>query len=181
MSMGLMDYEDVTHPLILGLFDTPAGAAAAARELRNLGIPRDRVSIVAQNHDAEGDLAQASGASPGSEIEDSRLASRLGELGAHLIAAVAVVLPGIGPIVADGPLAAGLGEADGHLAGGVGRALEHAGLSSAVAEDWERRVNSGAVIVGAHTTTAATDDVRAALTRGGASNVAEGRWGDRPR
>lgn len=179
--MRLKDYEDVAHPLILGLFDTPAAAAAAARELRDLGIPRDRVSIVAQNHDAEGDLAQASGASPGSEIEDSRLASRLAELSAHLIAAVAVVLPGIGPIVADGPLAAGLGEAAGHLAGGLARALEHAGLPSAMAGDWEDRVNGGAVIVGAHTTTAASAEVRAALTRVGASNVAEGHWGDRPR
>jgi hypothetical protein len=168
----------VAHPLILGLFDTASSAAAAARELRSLGIPPDRVSIVAQNHDAEGDVAEASGASPGSEIEDSRLASRLGELSAHLIAAVAVVLPGIGPIVADGPLAAGLGEAAGHLAGGLSRTLEHAGIPADVADEWEARVNSGAVLVGAHTTTAAAPDARAALTRAGASNVTEGWWGD---
>jgi len=62
------------------------------------------VSIVARTHDEEGALAQASGASPGSEIEESRPASRLGELAAHLAAAVAVVIPGVGPIVADGPL-----------------------------------------------------------------------------
>ena len=169
--MGVM-----AHPLVLGLFDTPTAAAAAARELRELGIPRERVSIVAQNHDAEGDLARVSGASPGSEIEDSRLASRLGELSAHLIAAVAVVLPGVGPIVADGPLAAGLGEAAGHLAGGIARALQHAGIPEGVAEDWEGRVQAGAVVVGAHTTVREVEAVREALARVGASNVTVGRW-----
>ena len=44
------------------------------------------------------------------------------------LAAVAVVMPGVGPIVADGPLAAALGEAAGHMAGGIARALERAGL-----------------------------------------------------
>src|SRR5689334_23441382 len=101
----------MSHPLVLGLFDSAAAAASAARDLRGLGVPAERVSIVARTHDEEGDVARAAGATPGSELEDSRAAGRLGELGAHLLAAVAVGMPGIGPIVADGPLAAGLGEA----------------------------------------------------------------------
>jgi len=90
----------MSHPLVLGLFDNPAEAAAAARALRSLGLLQQQVSIVAPSHDAEGELAEAAGASPGSELEDSRPASRLGELSAHLLAAVALMLPGIGPIVA---------------------------------------------------------------------------------
>ena len=96
------------HSLVIALFQDPSAAAGAARDLRALGIPRQRVSIVARTHDEEGVLAQASDGSPGSELEDSRAASRLGELAAHLVAAVAVVIPGVGPIVADGPLAAAL-------------------------------------------------------------------------
>ena len=46
-------------------------------------------------------------------------------------------MPGIGPIVADGPLAAGLSEAAGHVAGGVARTLERAGLDHGEAEEWE--------------------------------------------
>ena len=64
------------HPLVLALFDDPVAAASAARDLRGLGISRERVSVVARSHDEEGALAEASGASPGSEIEDSRAASR---------------------------------------------------------------------------------------------------------
>jgi hypothetical protein len=177
----------MSHPLILGLFDDPAAAAAAARELRAMGVPRERVSIVARSHQEEGSLAEAAGASPGSEIEDSRTASRLAELSAHLIAAVALILPGIGPIVADGPLAAELGEAAGHAAGGIGRALQRAGLSAGEAEQWEARIDHGAVLVGAHLSpengsgdvTAAPGDVSAAherLRQLGATALANGTW-----
>src|SRR5918993_872927 len=127
----------MTHPLILGLFNDPNAAAAAARDLRSLGVPQQRVSIVARSHDEEGALAKAADASPGSEIEDSRPASRLGELSAHLLATIALVMPGIGPIVADGPLAAGLGEAAGHVAGGIARTLHNAGMERHQADQWE--------------------------------------------
>jgi len=131
----------------MALFHDAAAAAAAARDLRGLGIPRERVSIVARSHDEEGALPRRP-AHRGSEIEDSRPASRLGELAAHLAAAVAVVIPGVGPIVTDGPLAAALGEAAGHMAGDIARALEHAGLESgesiALGEtDRGRRISGG--------------------------------------
>jgi hypothetical protein len=110
----------------------------AARAVRALGVPRERLSIVARTHAEEGNLADATGASPGTEIEDSAIAARAGELGGYLIAAVAMVLPGIGPIVAGGPLAADLGEAAGHLAGGVAKALEHAGWTPHVPRSGKR-------------------------------------------
>jgi hypothetical protein len=164
------------HPLVLALFDNADAAAAAARELRALGVPRERVSIVARSHDEEGKLAQASGGSPGSEIEDSAPAARLGELGGHLLAAIALVMPGIGPIVADGPLAAGLGEAAGHLAGGITRTLENAGLSRAEAETWEADIHQGWVLIGAHVTADGADAAHGAMTRAGAVRVASGIW-----
>ena len=166
----------MSHPLVLALFDAPSRAAAAARQLRDLGIPSERVSIVARSHDEEGALARASDASPGSEIEDSRAAGRLGELSAHLISAIAVILPGIGPIVADGPLAAGLGEAAGHVAGGVSRALERAGLSDAVAREWAERIEGGAVLVGAHVSGERVAAVSEVFARNAASEAFEGSW-----
>jgi hypothetical protein len=166
----------MSHPLVIALFDDPNAAAAAARDLRALGVPPAHVSVVTRSHDEEGALARAADASPGSEIEDSRPASRLGELSAQLIAAVALVMPGIGPIVAAGPLAAGLGEAAGHLAGGVARSLERAGLSEDEAEQWEARVGEGAVLIGAHVPAAGVDAARETLTRSGASKVALCTW-----
>ena len=166
------------HPVVLALFDDAVAAAEAARRLRSLGVPPERVSVVARSHDEEGEIARAAGASPGSELEDSAPASRLGELGGHLLAAIALVMPGIGPIVADGPLAAGLGEAAGHLAGGIARTLQAAGLSEADAEQWEQQIQAGAFLVGGHV---AQDQVEAAssvLTRSRGRQVTVGVWPD---
>jgi hypothetical protein len=87
-------------------------------------------------------------------------------------------MPGIGPIVADGPLAAGLGEAAGHLAGGIPQALERAGLERTMAEQWAARIEQGAVLVGAHLDGIAVPDVERALSAAGATHVAVGSWSD---
>ena len=166
------------HPVVIALFNDAASAAAAARSLRSLGVSQERVSIVARSHDEEGTIAHASGASPGSELEDSEAASRLGELGAHLLAAIALVMPGIGPIVADGPLAAELGEAAGHLAGGIARTLERAGLARADAHAWEAEIRGGAFFVAAHVQAQMVDQARAVMTRAGSTQVAVGTWRD---
>jgi hypothetical protein len=168
----------MAHPLVLAIFESPAAAAAAARELRALGVPAERVSIVARSHDEEGAFARAVDASPGSEIEDSRPASRFGELSAHLLAAIALVMPGIGPIVADGPLAAGLGEAAGHVAGGLARTLRGAGLGRDEAEAWERRIEQGAILVGAHVDASLAARAHEVMTRSGAVASARATWDD---
>src|SRR5688572_31478665 len=166
----------MSHPLVLALFDSPSSAASAARALRALGIPQERVSIVARSHDEEGVLAKAADASPGSEIEDSRPASRLGELSAHLLATIALVMPGIGPIVVDGPLAAGLGEAAGHVAGGIARTLSAAGVDRQEADQWEARIEQGAILVGAHVDPSSSAAARRVFTRNGASTIADATW-----
>jgi len=166
----------MSHPLVLGLFDTRSAAARAARDLRALGIPQTRVSIVASTHDEEGDLASETDATPGSELEDSRLAGRLGELSAHLLAAVAIGMPGIGPVVVDGPLAAGLGEAAGHAGGGFIRTLQSVGLSHAQAERCQRAVAAGGVLVAAHVGAEGASGAGDALLRAGAIEVVQGTW-----
>ena len=168
----------MAHSLVLALFDDASTAAAAARGLRNLGLPRERVSIVAKSHDAEGALAKISDGSPGSEIEDSRLASRIGELSAHVLASAALGLPGVGPIVADGPLAAALAEAAGHLAGDIGRTLASAGIDRGEAERWESRIRQGAILVGAHVDEGTAPAARDALVRSGAREITAGTWPD---
>jgi hypothetical protein len=166
------------HPLVLALFNDAGAAASAARALREMGLARQRVSIVARTHDEEGAIATAGDASPGSEIEDSAPASRLGELSAHVLSAMALVMPGIGPIVADGPLAAGLGEAAGHLAGGIARTLGRAGLPEAEASRWEKRIDEGAFLLGAHTDDGSVAAIRESMQQHGAATIALGRWQD---
>src|SRR4026209_3056848 len=106
----------MSHPLVVAMFPELSQAAAAARELHAAGITSDQLSIISRNHDEESDYAAQIGGTPGAEIEDSRTAARFGELSGHVLAAIALVLPGIGPIVAAGPPAAELGEGAGHVA-----------------------------------------------------------------
>jgi hypothetical protein len=166
------------HSLVIALFGSSDNATSAARALRGIGVSHERVSIVARTHDDEGVIAHAADASPGSELEDSATAARIGELGAHLVSAMALVMPGIGPIVADGPLAAGLAEAAGHVAGGIARTLERAGLDRVEADVWESRIKRGAFLVGAHVEASQVAEARHLLTEGGAERVGTLEWPD---
>ena len=168
----------MSHPLVLALYESPAAAAAGARAVHALGVTRDRISVVSRNHDEEGALAEQMDATPGADIEDSRPAARLGELGGQVLAAIALVMPGIGPIVAAGPLSAGLGEAAGHVAGGVAAVLSRAGVAADRAEALQRAVERGAVLLGVHATGADATAVRDALARSGATELETANWSD---
>jgi hypothetical protein len=166
----------MSHPLVVALFPTPAAAAAAARELHAAGATREQISVISRNHDEESTFAEDVGGTPGAEIEDSRPAGRLGELSGYLFATIALVLPGIGPIVAAGPLAAGLGEAAGHVAGGVASALTGAGLAPERAHALEKAVEAGAILLGVHTVDSRVEAVRSVLQTAGATEIGIAQW-----
>jgi hypothetical protein len=166
----------MSHPLVLALFQDSQNAAGAASRLRAAGLGRGDLSVVAATHQLEGALAQDMEATPGAEIEDSRPAARLGEIGGHVLAAIAVVLPGIGPIVSAGPLAADLGEAAGHAAGGIASILEDAGLGPDRAQQWQAAVTRGALLLGAHVRQGDAAAIQALMLESGATDIAEAAW-----
>lgn len=166
------------HPLVLAVFPDRVAVATAARAARNLGVGREHLSIVARSHDIEGAIADDAGVSPGAEIEDSRRAGLLGELSAQLLAAAAFVLPGVGPIVTAGPLAAGLGEAAGHLAGSLTTVLTRAGVPPERAERWRHAIETGSILLGAHAIGAAAEDLERVMRANGATDVARATWDD---
>ena len=168
----------MSHPLVLALYKSSVEASQGARALHDAGVTRDEISVVSRNHDEDTALARQMDASPGVDIEDSRVAARLGELSGYVLAAIAIVLPGVGPIVAAGPLAAGLGEAAGHVAGGVASALSGAGVTPERAATLEHAVQHGAVLLAVHTTPAQVATVRAALHQAGAADVEVANWSE---
>lgn len=166
----------MTHPLVLALFRDRGAAARAAAAVRDLGIDRSDLSVVTRSHQDEFALAQQLGATPGAEIEDSRVAAWLGELGGQILAAIAIVLPGIGPIVTAGPLAADLGEAAGHMAGGIASVLVRSGLPEPRAQQWQHRVRHGAVLLGVHVRQGEVDAISSALRENGADELEVAEW-----
>ncbi len=166
----------MAHPLVLALFRDRGRAARAAAAVRDLGIDRSDLSVVSRTHRDEAELAREVGATPGAEIEDSRVAARLGELGGQILAAIAIVLPGVGPIVTAGPLGADLGEVAGHAAGGIASVLTRSGLSEAHAARWQKRVQLGAVLLGVHVRQGEVNTVSGALREHGADEIEVAEW-----
>jgi len=80
-----------------------------------------------------------------------------------VLAAIAIVMPGIGPIVAAGPLSAGLGEAAGHVAGSLASTLKAAGVPEARADQMQDAIERGAVILAVHVAPDQVEPVRSAL------------------
>lgn len=166
----------MSHPLVLALFSTPSMAADAAAALHALGINRESLSIVAHTHADAQALADQMDATAGVDLEDSRPAARLGELGARVLATVALAMPGIGPIVAGGPLSAELGEMAGHAAGSLASVLASAGLPHDRAEALQREVARGALLLGVHVADADVARVRQSLSAAGATEIETMTW-----
>ena len=166
----------VSHPLALALFSDASMAAEAAAALHAIGISREQISVVAHSRADERTLADRMDATPGVELEDSRPAALLGELGGYVLAAIALVMPGIGPIVAAGPLAAELGEAAGHVAGSLASVLTSAGLPHEPAEALQREVAEGAVLLGVHVAASDVDRVCESLFAAGATQLETVTW-----
>ena len=118
---------------VVGSFDNYSEAHGVVEELVNIGVPRDEISIVANDTDGRytrsdttaGDAGRtASGAGKGAVVG--------GAIGgaAGLAAGLAgLAIPGIGPIIAAGPIAAALaGAGAGAVAGGLIGGLTHVGV-----------------------------------------------------
>jgi len=95
---------------------------------------------------------------------------------AAALATVALVMPGIGPLVAAGPLAAELGELAGHVAGSLAAVLTSAGLPHERAETLQREVARGAVLLGVHIAAPDVAGVRESLSAAGATAIEIVTW-----
>ena len=173
----------MSHPLLMALFADVAAAAGAAREAHALGVDRSDLSVVARDHSDEGRIANQIEATPGSEIEDSPSASRLGQLSGYILAAIAIGLPGTGAVVAAGPLAAELGEVAGHVAGQVAGDLKatflKAGMSETDADAWRAQIEDGrAILLGVHARNARVEEIQELLEKHSISRVIHTQWED---
>lgn len=104
-----------------GLFDDYADASAAVSALEAQGIPSDDISIVSNNVDERrtGDTSAAEGAGAGAGI-----GAAVGGVGGLLTGLGIMAIPGVGPVVAAGWLAAtAAGAAAGAVAGGAAGGL----------------------------------------------------------
>jgi hypothetical protein len=156
---------------VVALYDDFATANAAVRELVDNGITRDDISLLASDEsgeygryvktDATTDTsATAQGAGVGAGI-----GAVIGGLGGLLLGLGALTIPGIGPVLAAGPLAAaltglagaGAGAVAGGLTGGLIGALVDMGVPEDTAQYYAEGIRRGGTLVSVRTDDTMTD------------------------
>ncbi|BDI28687.1 hypothetical protein CCAX7_007380 [Capsulimonas corticalis] len=137
---------------VVGLFEDSARAQAAVQELIQAGFPRGDIGVIA-NGDEDGayDETTAGGVHHTTGEEATRGAETgavIGGVAGLLVGLGAFAIPGIGPIVAAGPIAAAIaGIGVGAVAGGLMGALIHVGVPEDEARYYAEGVRRGGTLV----------------------------------
>jgi hypothetical protein len=136
---------------VVALFDNLDTAQTAVKELLNNGFARDDISVVRTNQ--QGDYTSGNTVEPGEGDASGAAAGAgigavLGGLAGLLVGLGALAIPGIGPIIAAGPIAttlagAGIGAATGGLVG----ALADTGIPEKEAGAYAEGVRRGGTLV----------------------------------
>lgn len=143
---------------VTGLFDIYADATAAVSNLKAAGFSESDISIVSNNGDGHYDESNAAeGAGTGAGV-----GAAVGGTGGLLAGLGLLAIPGVGPVVAAGWLAAmAVGAAGGAVVGGAAGGLIGALTSSGVSEE-DAHVYAEGVRRGGTLVTARVDESRQA-------------------
>jgi hypothetical protein len=140
---------------IVRLYDDHNVAASVVGELRKAGVPEDDISVLTRDD-------RAGAAATGAEI-----GAAVGGLAGLLTGLGLIAIPGIGPVVATGWLAAtAAGAAAGGLAGGALGVLSQAGVSGEEAHEIAECLRRGATVVAARVADVERNRYEAILDRG---------------
>jgi hypothetical protein len=143
---------------VLAVFSTRAEAVAAINSLLAAGFPADQIGYVTKQSDdsdeVRGNLAGSSelAAVAGDERHDVATGMMAGGMIGGIVAAgLALLVPGIGPILAGGVLASFFGGTlAGTAVGGLLGALTNLGISPDLAERYQSEFHAGGTIVAVH-------------------------------
>ena len=154
---------------VVGLFRSPSEARDVVEELVQAGCQREDISLVAKNDEAGGASESGdSGETKGAEglATGAGIGAVLGGIGGILVGMGALAIPGIGPVVAAGPIAAGLaGAAGGAVAGGLIGGLIGLGIPEEEAHTYAEGVRRGHTLVLAKTSDEQADLASSVMNR----------------
>jgi uncharacterized membrane protein len=151
---------------IIGVFESRDDAEKAVNSLRQQGFTNEEINIISkqhQNRDVNSDEDSDD------DIMDGTLTGgTIGGIGGLLLGAGALVIPGIGPILAAGPIAAAVG---GAIAGGITGGLIDWGIPADESQHYEQEVVHGGILAIIRTDATKVNSVAQILRQNGAKDV----------
>ena len=134
---------------VVGTYDTDTEAIAAIENLKRQGFTADEISVISRSSDQvehvveETDTHAGEGAATGAAT-----GGLIGGLGGILTGLGALAIPGVGPIIAAGPIVAGItGAAAGAVVGGLAGALIGMGIPDEEAHQYNEQFEHGKILV----------------------------------
>lgn len=141
---------------LIGIFTQREDAEDAIKELEDSGYNPKDISIVMKDSRVASEISDSTGASTGEAAAGGAVTGAV--IGGLAGLVGAVLIPGVGAFFIGGPIASALGltgaaaasvsgAATGAVAGGLLGALMGFGLTQDEAKVYERRINSGAILL----------------------------------
>lgn len=150
---------------VIGLFRDSNEAQAALQDLHSAGFTREQFNLVAYN--GSGANAEESGLGA-----NTAKGAAAGGVAGLLLGLAALAIPGIGPILAAGPIAAALaGAGVGAAAGGMLGALADMGVPGHEAQYYEEAIRLGGTLLIVRGDKDQAEDAQSVLDRHGALEV----------
>lgn len=150
---------------VVGVFDQRQQADYSVAQLRQQGFRQEEISIVAKGNEGGG---ANTGTQNDSIVDGVATGGAIGGIGGLMAAAGALAIPGFGPIIALGPIAAAL---SGAVAGGVAGGLIDFGVPAERGKAYEAQLQQGKVLTIIRTQASRASQVANILSQTGAMNV----------
>lgn len=146
---------------IVGVFTNEHEASQAIGDLKSHGFRTEDISVIARNKDDMNAISDETGTkAPEGMASGAATGGLLGGVTGLLAGIGALAIPGIGPIIAAGPIAATLaGAAVGAGTGGLVGGLIGLGIPEDEAETYDRYVDQGRILVMVDADTSQVSDV----------------------
>ncbi|HBN94742.1 MAG TPA: hypothetical protein DDZ66_00450 [Firmicutes bacterium] len=163
---------------VIGVFRDINTAEDAVKALRNKGFRDNEISILAKDSQGQGkgqrqgmsrDMETGSDFGGADSIADGTTwGGALGGVAGLLAGVGALAIPGIGPIVAAGPLA---GVLSGAVTGGVAGGLIDLGIPEERGRQYEQNLKQGGILAVIETSEDKVNDASSILRQNGAKDV----------
>lgn len=153
---------------VIGVFDSREQAEKAVNEMRNSGFDTNEISIVAKDDRQQIAENQKDDMDLGDISDGTATGGAIGGLAGLALGAGALAIPGLGPIIAAGPIA---GLLSGAATGGIAGGLIDWGLPEERGRHYEEEVRKGGILAAVTTEEQNINDAANIMRSWGARDV----------